>query len=286
MNERLRAVEAIQFHYDVGNDFYALWLDPRMVYSCALWDGTIAADDLAGAQLAKLDYHLDQIGIEQASTLLDVGCGWGAMLGRAVERNPDLASAVGLTLSQEQCDHVQRLALRQPHIGASLQNWLDHQPAAPYDGIISVGAFEHFATPQDTADTRMEKYRDFFRFCSNNLKKGGALSLQSIAYLNMARSNANQFMENEIFPNADLPYLSEIVAACEGIMEITVVRNDRLDYARTCSLWLQGLRAQREAAIALAGSATVARFEKYLALSSVGFHQAKICLIRMTARKK
>ena len=286
MNERIRALEAIQFHYDVGNEFYSLWLDPRMVYSCALWTPQIAANDLAGAQLAKLDYHLDQINIGQATSILDVGCGWGAMLARALERNPNLQNARGLTLSQEQCEHIQLLTAKQPQLNAHLQNWMDHQTATPYEGIISVGAFEHFATPQDTQAERMDKYRAFFQFCHDNLRKGGALSLQSIAYLNMARSDANQFMENEIFPNADLPYFSEMAAACEGILELTVMRNDRLDYARTCSLWLQGLRAQRTAATALVGADVVARFEKYLALSSVGFYQSKICLIRMTARKK
>ncbi|MES2938568.1 MAG: class I SAM-dependent methyltransferase [Pseudomonadota bacterium] len=285
MTDRAQALEAIQFHYDVGNPFYALWLDPRMVYSCAMWTPGIAADDLAGAQLAKLDYHLAQVRVQEARSLLDVGCGWGALLLRALESGGKLERAVGLTLSEEQHDHVAQAALQHPRMACKLENWLDHQPEQPYDGIVSIGAFEHFATAQDSQEQRLEKYRAFFRFCRDAMVRGGRLSLQTIAYLNMDRRDASQFMAAEIFPHSDLPYLSEVTTACEGILEITTVRNDRLDYARTCNLWLRQLKQQRAAAERVAGKEVVEKFEKYLALSSVGFHQGKLCLLRLTAQR-
>jgi cyclopropane-fatty-acyl-phospholipid synthase len=284
LSDRQRSLEAIQFHYDVGNEFYGLWLDRRMVYSCAMWLPGMPAADLDAAQVAKLDHHLDQVGTGTAGSILDVGCGWGALLVRALERNEGLARVVGLTLSEEQRDHVNRVAAGKPQIACRLENWLDHRAAAPYDGIVSIGAFEHFATPEDDDRQRLEKYRAFFRFCKQNLAPRGRLSLQTIAYLDMDRKDASKFMEAEIFPNSDLPYLSEVVKACEGILEITAVRNDRLDYARTCSLWLHRLKQRRAEAARLAGEDVVRKFEKYLALSSVGFHQGKICLLRLTAR--
>ncbi|KDP88104.1 cyclopropane-fatty-acyl-phospholipid synthase [Cupriavidus sp. SK-3] len=284
MNDRARALEAIQFHYDVSNDFYSLWLDERMVYSCAMWDPERPDEGLAAAQRRKVDYHLDQVGVESANTILDVGCGWGAILQRGVERNANLAHAVGLTLSAAQHEHVTLVAAATPQISCRLENWLDHRPDSRYDGIVSIGAFEHFASPDDSDAQRLEKYRAFFAFCKAHLNKGGRLSMQTIAYLSMRRTDASKFMETEIFPNSDLPYLSEVVQACEGLLEVTSVRNDRLDYARTCGLWLQRLRQRRDEAEAVAGKDTVARFEKYLAMSSIGFHQGKLCLLRMTAR--
>jgi len=281
--ERERAKEAIQYHYDVGNRFYRLWLDPRMIYSCAMWDNGDYSGDLETAQLRKLDYHIDQSGASTARRVLDVGCGWGGLLARCLERNPKLESAVGLTLSAEQADHCRETL--PPSVECRLENWQDHQAAAPYDSIISIGAFEHFAAPGDSRETRIAKYRAFFEFCRSNLRKGGRLSLQSIAYLNMRREDASRFMNTEIFPDSDLPYLQEIVEASSGCMEIVAVRNDRLDYAHTCNLWGRRLKAHRLEAVQASDEPTVARYEKYLLEGSVGFFQGKLCLLRITEKK-
>ena len=99
--ERERAKEAIQFHYDVGNRFYKLWLDARMIYSCAMWPNGEYDSDLESAQLRKIDFHIDQSGAAAARRVLDVGCGWGGLLARCLERNPNLERGVGLTLSAE-----------------------------------------------------------------------------------------------------------------------------------------------------------------------------------------
>lgn len=285
MSANAKAQEAIQFHYDVGNAFYRLWLDSRMVYSCALWDAGIAPDDLESAQQRKLDHHIDEARADAARRVLDVGSGWGALLLRCLERNPQIEYAVGLTLSLEQKNFVDALAARRPALECRLENWLDHRPDKSYDAIISIGAFEHFASPQDDRAARLGKYRRFFQFCADNLKPKSKLSLQTIAYLNLPRENASTFMQNEIFPDSDLPYLTEIVEAAHGVMEIQRVRNDRTDYARTCSLWAQRLKARRSEAIAVGGEALVRKFERYLQLSAFGFYQAKLCLLRITAQK-
>jgi cyclopropane-fatty-acyl-phospholipid synthase len=284
VSERERTKEAIQAHYDAGNQFYKLWLDSRMVYSCAMWPGGHYDNDLEAAQLRKLDFHIDQAGATTARRILDVGCGWGALLKRCVERNPNVEAAVGLTLSAEQARHCTD-TLRSPAIECRLEDWRDHQAAVPYDSIISIGAFEHFAAPRDSQETRIAKYRAFFEFCRANLRRGGLLSLQTIAYLNMRREDASAFMNTEIFPNSDLPYLEEIAAAAAGILEILQVRNDRLDYAQTCNQWARRLKANRAAALEAADQATVAKFEKYLLEGSVGFFQGKLSLLRITEKK-
>jgi cyclopropane-fatty-acyl-phospholipid synthase len=283
VNERARAKEAIQFHYDLGNRFYRLWLDTRMIYSCAMWDNGDYSGDLETAQLRKLDYHIDQAGAPTARRILDVGCGWGGLLARCLERNPKLEGAVGLTLSAEQARYCNE-TLPPAAIECRLEDWRDHRPVTPYESIISIGAFEHFAAPGDSRETRIAKYTAFFEFCRANLRRGGRLSLQSIAYLNMRREDASRFMNTEIFPDSDLPYLEEIAAATAGTLEIQAVRNDRLDYAHTCNIWARRLKANRAAAVEASNEATVAKFEKYLLEGSVGFFQGKLSLLRITAR--
>ena len=150
---------AIQQHYDIGNNFYRLWLDPTLSYSCALWAKDERDDRLAEAQVRKLDYHADQARVTAGACVLDVGCGWGALLKRLVEVH-NAGQAVGITLSKAQADWA--ASFRDPRIGVYLESWTDHAPANPYDAIISIGAFEHFARP-DWGDTEKENaYRAFF----------------------------------------------------------------------------------------------------------------------------
>jgi cyclopropane-fatty-acyl-phospholipid synthase len=153
-----------------------------------------------------------------------------------------------------------------------------------YDSIISVGAFEHFAKPEYAAQQKIALYRDFFDRCRNWLSSEGRMSLQTIAYGSMKREEASQFINTQIFPSADLPTLGEIVAATEGIFEITMVRNDRLHYAKTFAVWVARLRENRQRAISLVGAEASRRYERYLTQSSVGFLMGKINLLRISLR--
>src|SRR5471030_1631678 len=96
---------AIQYHYDVSNAFYALWLDETMTYSCGLWRDDDDPDDLLAAQKRKIDYHLDSAGISRARHVLDIGCGWGSVLERALT-HAQVETATGLTLSEAQFEHI------------------------------------------------------------------------------------------------------------------------------------------------------------------------------------
>lgn len=273
------ATRAIRHHYDVGNDFYGLWLDSSLSYSCAM--PTAATDTLDVAQQRKLRFHLEAVRADTARSILDVGCGWGAILEPAsVEYG--VTRAVGLTLSATQTEHIRELALRGVEVRTT--NWMDFAPDDRFDGIISIGAFEHFARPDDTPTEKIGIYREFFSRCRTWLNTDGTLSLQTIAYANMSRSDANSFMQQEIFPDADLPTLTEIVSAADGLFEVQSVANGRLDYAWTCEQWAQRLRARREEANALVGEDVVARYERYLKMSAIGFRMNKICLLRLVLR--
>jgi cyclopropane-fatty-acyl-phospholipid synthase len=268
---------AIRHHYDVGNDFYRLWLDESLTYSAAFWSDD-QTQTLAEAQRAKLDFHLDNVALPAGGRLLDIGCGWGGILSRALERQ-NLGAAVGLTLSEEQARHV--TALGSDKLSVALESWTDHQPGAKYDGIISIGAFEHFADPRQDAAGRLAVYRAFFERCREWLTPDGALSLQTIVYGDMAASQANGFIANEIFPAAELPRPAEIFTAADRIFEVVTYHNRRIDYARTCEAWAANLRRNREAAVAVAGEATVSRYERYLRLSAAGFRLGRIGLARL-----
>jgi cyclopropane-fatty-acyl-phospholipid synthase len=269
---------AIQHHYDVGNAFYALWLDPTLTYSCALWLEGDDPRDLRSAQLRKLDYHLQTAGAPRARHVLDIGCGWGALLSRALQQ-PRVQGAVGLTLSDAQARHCHALGL--PALEIRKESWTDHQPAVAYDSIISIGAFEHFASPGETAAQKVELYREFFGKCHGWLAPGGQLSLQTIAYGTLQPSEANAFINNEIFPDSELPSLHEIILAAQDRFEITTLRNDRVHYGQTCDHWFSNLRRNRAAAVALVGEPKVANFERYLRMSALGFYSGKICLLRL-----
>lgn len=275
------SAEAIQAHYDVGNEFYALWLDPTLTYSSALWDGPDDDRPLEWAQHNKIAWHLRAAKADEARRVLDIGCGWGAVV-RAAADVPTVEHVMGLTLSQAQADHI--LAGKSPKIDVRLQSWADHAPPQPYQSIISIGAFEHFTKPDDDAAAKIAIYRDFFVRCRSWLDPKGGMSLQTIAYGKLRRDDPNVKLMSQIFPDSDLPRLEEIVVACDGLFEIVMVRNDRIDYARTCETWANNLRARRREAIDLVGREQVARYERYLKLSAFGFWTGNITLLRFVLR--
>ncbi len=274
---------AIQKHYDIGDDFYRLWLDPTLSYSCALWRENEAGDQLEEAQVRKIDYHIDQARARGAARVLDVGCGWGALLTRLVEVH-GVQHAVGLTLSQAQAARV--ASLSQPRVEARLESWMDHVPASPYDAIISVGAFEHFAKPDWPDAAKVAAYRAFFERCRDWLKPGGWLSLQTIAYGNVdwqeiKDAPGRRFLLGEVFPESELPTLPNLIAAWDGLFELVSLRNDRADYWRTCRVWLERLTARRAEAVAMVGEEVVAQYMRYLKFAAVLFNHGQCCLLRI-----
>lgn len=268
---------AIEAHYDVGNEFYKLWLDETLTYSAALWDGPDDTRGLGAAQAAKIAWHLQQAEVVKARRVLDIGCGWGATL-KACAALLNVVSGIGLTLSPAQAAYA--ASLGNPKLEVHVENWQQHKPAALYESIISIGAFEHFTKPTDEAAAKIAIYRDFFGHCRGWLDSRGAMSLQTIAYGSLSRDDPSVALMSQIFPESDLPMLEEIVMACAGLFEIVSLRNDRLDYSRTCEIWASNLRARRAEAGALVGPDQLRRYERYLKLSAMGFLTGKLWLLR------
>ena len=277
------STEAIQYHYDVGNEFYKLWLDPNLTYSCALWEEGEEYADLETAQLRKLDYHIEQTRAKNAKRVLDVGCGWGSLLKRLVEAH-GVEKAIGLSLSQAQLDWIQ--SFDNPQIETHLENWCDHSPEEHYDAIISLGAFEHFAKGWLSESEKIESYRAFFQRCYQWLKPGGWMSLQTNIVQDSKRWDAAESASDDnFFPESSLPHLAEIVRGAEETFEIVSVRNDRQDYERTVKAWLKNLKRHRTEAIAQVGEEIFKRYIRYLGLSSMAFYQGTINLTRIVFRR-
>jgi cyclopropane-fatty-acyl-phospholipid synthase len=273
---------AIRHHYDVGNEFWQVWLDPTMSYSCAMWEDP--DDDLERAQRRKLDYHVAQARAAGAARVLDVGCGWGAMPTHLVS-SYGVEHVVGLTLSEAQAEYMS--ATVPDNVEVLVRSWSDYEPTAPFDAIISVGAFEHFARQGLTPEEQIEAYRRFFSACRSWLKPGGRLSLQTVAYGDIPRDRPlrDRFIVDEIFPESELPRLADIARAAEMELEIEQVRNDRGDYVKTLRAWFDRLRARRGDAIAASSEADVARYERYLRMFALSMELGAFTLLRFTMRR-
>ncbi|MEU4211566.1 class I SAM-dependent methyltransferase [Streptomyces sp. NPDC026206] len=263
--------------------FYALWLDPTMTYSCALW---AAGDSLEQAQIRKIDHHVAQAAAAGAARVLDIGCGWGGTLERLV-RTHGVRHAVGLTLSRQQAARARVRA--RPRGEVRLEGWTDHRPEAPYDAILCAGAFEHVAGLHLTREEKVAGYRAFFSRCRSWLRPGGRLSLQTIAGGYPAKgpqaARDAMLMALTLFPGSQLPGLAEIHEASSGILTCLRVRNDHDDYARTCRCWLERLLAARERAVALVGDETTGDYERCLRASVRLFEQGHASLLRFTFQR-
>lgn len=274
---------AIRHHYDVGNEFYALWLDDMLAYTCALWrDG----DSLESAQLAKLDYHVEHSRARGAKRVLDVGCGWGNSTRPLVERY-GVEHVVGLTLSEAQAEWIH--GWNEPRCEVRVEDWRNHVGEAPYDVVMAFGVMEHMVKPGLSREVRTAEYREFLSKCHGWLRPGGRLALQTIAKGSVPLDEQGfedvLFIFTEIFPESDLPRLAEITRAAEKLFEVVLVRNDREHYVRTCSEWLSRLQRRRAEAVNLVGERTVAVYERYLSASVRQFERGHSCLLRLTLER-
>lgn len=281
---------AVQFHYDLSNDFYALWLGPTLMYSSGMWtsDSQDPAD-LDSALRRKIDFFAERVLPRPGLNVLDVGCGWGGNL-RRLNQEHKTGRAVGLTLSAAQHDFVAAHPI--PNTETRLENWIDHEPADQYDAIVSYGAFEHFARDGTASVERVRAYRRFFGRCFEWLKKDGRLGLETITHDGAPDSEAplgrgplgDRVLE--LYPESICPHLCEIVLGFEPYFEVEVLRSDAADFARTCRLWHLALRAHEAEAARLVGAAAVRRFRQYLVSSEVQFRTHTITNYRFVLHRR
>lgn len=276
---------AIQRHYDAGNDFFALWLDRTRTYSCALWQGS--DDTLDAAQQRKLDFLATAAAASNASRVLDIGCGWGGLMQRLVLSH-GVKRVVGLTLSDAQADYIESWADQRYQVRR--QNWIDYRPDECFDAVISVGAMEHFADFGLDRTERVSAYREFFESCSAWLRPSGRIALQTLVKGNNTRMDRQTvrdllFMADRIFPESELPWLSEIMESSERLFDVVSVRNHPEHYSRTCGEWLRRLQENVDAAEELVGSETVRDYQRYLASAVSALDNRHLGLARIVFQR-
>lgn len=257
--------EEIQAHYDLSDDFFGLFQDETRKYSSAYFTGP--AMTLAEAQIADVDLHLDTLDLKPGMTLLEVGCGWGLTLRRAMEKYD--VNVIGLTLSKNQKAYCEQLLAgidSERSFDIRLEGW--EQFHSPVDRIVSIEAIEHFG---------FERFDDFFKTCFDILPDDGRMTIQSsVGYHPMELSERGKkltfelarfakFMFTEIFPGGRIPSTKLLVEHGEKagfvVPEPLSLRNH---YIKTLGLWAAKLESNKDEAIRVTDEENYHRYMKYL----------------------
>jgi cyclopropane-fatty-acyl-phospholipid synthase len=286
MTELTPHFEDVQSHYDLSDDFYRLFLDPTQTYSCAYFE----RDDMSleEAQIAKIDLSLGKLGLQPGMTLLDIGCGWGATMRRAVERYD--VNVIGLTLSENQHDHAEKAlaVVNSPRsMRVLLKGW--EQFDEPVDRIVSIGAFEHFGH---------DRHDEFFKMAYAALPDDGVMLLHTICGMSMEYAREHgipltmelarlvRFIMKEIFPGGQLCTTTK-VGELAGAAGFTLTETQSLQphYARTLAIWADTLRCNRDEAVAVQSEAVYDRYMTYLSGCAKAFELRQAEVNQFTLQK-
>ena len=257
--------EDIQAHYDLSDDFFGLFQDATRKYSCAYFTGPNVT--LEEAQTADVDLNLDRLDLKPGMTLLDIGCGWGLTMRRAIEKYD--VNVIGLTLSKNQQAYcvqlLDKLGSDRTH-QVRLQGW--EQFHEPVDRIVSIEAFEHFG---------FERYDDFFKNSFDILPDDGRMTIQSSTgyhpfdlvsqgkKLTFALARFIKFMITEIFPGGRIPTTQMMIDHGEKAgFVVPEVKSLRTHYIKTLGLWADALERNKDKAIAATDEENYHRYMKYL----------------------
>ncbi len=273
----------VQAHYDLNDDFFALFLDDSRTYSCAYFERP--GMTLAEAQAAKIDLSLGKCEIQPGMKLLDIGCGWGAVSKRAAEHYG--ARVIGLTLSRNQREYASHL-LRDLDVEIRLQGWEEFDE--PVDRIVSIGAFEHF---------RRERYTAFFEKCHRVLPAGGKMMLHTIVMaepsvlrergIEITHENVQfaKFIGREIFPGGQLCAPSVIIDHAKNAgFDVTRTQSLQLHYARTLDCWAAALESHRDRAIELTSKSVYDTYMKYLTGCAAHFRSGHIDVVQFSLTRR
>jgi len=276
----------VQAHYDLSDDFFRLFLDPTQTYSCAYFE----RDDmtLEEAQIAKIELALGKLNLEPGMTLLDIGCGWGATMRRAIEKYD--VNVVGLTLSENQAEHVQKMfdEMDTPRSRrVLLEGWEKFDE--PVDRIVSIGAFEHFGH---------QRYHHFFEMTYRALPADGAMLLHTISRPTFKETKERglplthelvhftKFILAEIFPGGWLPTIPTVEEHAEKVgFKVTRIQSLQPHYARTLDMWAAMLEANKDKAIAMQSLEVYDRYMKYLTGCAKLFRQTYTDVNQFTLEK-
>ncbi len=278
-----RDAKQIEFHYDLSDDFYSLWLDPRRVYSCAYYRTPDMT--LEQAQQAKLDHICRKLRLQAGERFVDIGAGWGGLLLWAAENYG--VDATGITLSRNQHAYVNRLIEQKGLSGRVRMELLDYrklEAAQPFDKIASVGMFEHVGRAQLTS---------YFDRLRSLLRPGGLIMNHGITAGGVENDQLGHgmgdFIEKYIFPGGELTHIGHVLTQMGNAgLEPVDVENLRPHYARTLWAWSDALEAQLDAASKILdsqqGQRALRAYRLYLAGCAAGFENGWIALYQIVGQ--
>jgi cyclopropane-fatty-acyl-phospholipid synthase len=276
---KLENREAVQFHYDVSNEFYALWLDRAMVYSCAYFE--TPDTDLDCAQLAKLDHICRKLTLQPGESLLDIGCGWGALVIHAAQRYG--VRAHGVTLSPRQLKLAQQRILEaglEDRVKVELRDYRDLEGDCVYDKIASVGMFEHVG---------VKNLPGYFSAAHRLLKPHGLFLNHGITHDcdGWKQSSSTEFINRYVFPGAELDRISNIQHVMETAkFEIADVEALRPHYALTLRHWVARLEKNHARALHYVDETTFRVWRLYMAACALDFEAGGIGIYQVLAGKR
>ncbi len=260
--------QAVTYHYDVSNDFYALWLDRRMVYSCAYFASP--EQDLDAAQERKLDYICRKLRLRPGQRLLDVGCGWGGLVIHAAQQYG--VDATGITLSQPQADLANeriRAAGLADRCRVRVQDYREMDAWGSFDALVSVGMFEHVGAAL---------LPDYFALAHRLLRPGGVFLNHGIANtFKESPRRGPSFSDTYVFPDGELvPISVSLRAAEEAGFEVRDVESLREHYAMTLRHWVRRLEANHERALQFVDEPTYRVWRLFMSGSADGFSKGRL----------
>jgi len=271
--------ETIAFHYDISNDFYRLWLDERMLYSCAYFEHP--QQNLEQAQCNKLDHICRKLRLQPGESLLDIGCGWGALVCWAAKYYG--VRAHGITLSQSQyehaCEEIERQHLR-GRVSIELRDYRELDQAAAYDKISSIGMFEHVG---------VKNLPGYFSIVNRLLKPNGLFLNHGITTDESGWGNcvSSRFINRHVFPDGELETVSTIQSLMEDAdFEIYDVEGLRPHYALTLRHWVHRLEKNHTKAISLVGERNYRIWRLYMTGCALQFEQGQTGIYQILAVRK
>ncbi|WP_411888286.1 class I SAM-dependent methyltransferase [Hydrocarboniphaga effusa] len=277
--------DEIDITYGVNNDFFRLWLDQSMTYTCALFlDGD---ETLEQAQRNKHQFLSRCAHVAPGQRVLDIGCGWGANLNH-IAREEKVAEAVGITLSKDQYEEI--LARKIPN---STVEYVDYRhytpPPRSFDAVISIGMFEHVATPEQTRrGEHLDIYRNYFRRAWEWSRPGAWFGLQTVVGGRVPRGSALKeigWVTSKIFPGAISPRLEAIFESVLPYWEIVQLNTRREHYARTTTEWRARLRQNEGQIRENWGDAVYVEYERYLSACVMAFEEGYQSLAQFSLRR-
>lgn len=275
----------IQFHYDINNDFFKLFLDNKyMVYSCGVWE---TANNLEEAQKNKLKRIAHFGRIQNGYNILDIGCGFGGML-EYCNTTLKTTHAMGITLSKAQYDYI--INKKIPSVSLELCSWSDLKPATQFDAIVSIGAMEHFASLDDRKNgIQTDVYRHFFQCCFNFSKDHAYLGLQTIVTFKkpdtLQSMRDTHYLLKNVFPGSVLPDINSLQKAMIDLYEPIELRTIGLDYARTLKEWKKRLNSNKQKIISEYGEKLLHHYNCYFDSAIRNFENGYTSLLQMSLKK-